>query len=118
MEYNYYKMKEKNRYRIERMYKRRRAGLMTREQFFSVIDSMIHKEDVAASFDHYGTCFLADLATDRLRTSGLTESDDLWPWISKTFRVCWKDWCDNPRLFRAVRLACIRVFRDHDQRDV
>lgn len=110
MEYNYYKMKEKNRSQIERMYKRRLAGLMTKEAFFSGIDRMIHQEEIAAAHDQYGSGFLADLATDSLRASGLTEADDLWPWISRTFRVCWSNWLDNHRLYIAVRLACIRVF--------
>ena len=110
MNLDYYKMREKNRSRIERMYKRRLAGLMTMEQFFTGIDRMARQEEKAAKHDQYGTGFLADLATDSLRASGLTESDDLWPWISKTFHVYWGDWCNNARLFNAVRLACIRVF--------
>ena len=88
MNLDYYRMKAKNQSRIFRMYKRRAAGEMTREQFFSVIDRMIRQEDAAAALDQYGTGFLADLATDSLRASGLTDTDDLWPWIAHTFRIC------------------------------
>lgn len=92
------------------MYKRRAAGLMTREQFFVVINRMIRQEEAAADLDQYGTGFLSDLATDSLRASGLTETDDLWPWIARTFRICWSEWYASKRIQNAVGLACIRVF--------
>ena len=107
---DYYKMKEKNRRKIQRMYSSRAAGKMTKEQFLNNLDKMIRQEDSLAALDQYGTGFLADMATDYLRASGLTETDDLWPWIESTFRISWREWRDNPRLFSAVRLACIRVF--------
>ncbi len=110
MELDYYRMKTKNQSRITRMYKRRAAGLMTREQFFAVVNRMIRQEEAAAALDHFGTGFLADLATDSLRASGLTETDDLWPWIAQTFRIYWSEWVTSARIQNAVGLACIRVF--------
>lgn len=93
------------------MYKLRAAGEMTREQFYAAIDRMIRQEDAAAALDQYGTGFLADLATDSLRASGLNDTDDLWPWIAQTFRIYWSDWVNNTRIQNAVGLACIRTFR-------
>ncbi len=110
MELDYYRMKTKNQSRINRMYKRRAAGLMTREQFFAVVNWMIRQEEAAAALDRFGIGFLADLATDRLRASGLTEADDLWPWIEDIFRISWCEWVNNARIKNAAGLACIRVF--------
>lgn len=107
---DYYRMKLKNQSRINRMYKRRAVGEMTHEQFWAVISKMIRQENAAADLDMYGTGFLADMATDTLRSSGLTETDDLWPWIENTFRISWSEWVTNNRVKNAVSLACIRVF--------
>ena len=92
------------------MYNRRVAGEMTREQFWTAIKRMIRQEDAAADLDQYGTGFLSDMATDRLHASGLTETDDLWPWIEETFRIGWSEWYSSNRIQNAVGLACIRVF--------
>ncbi len=107
---DYYRMKSKNQSRIIRMYNRRVAGEMTCEQFWTVIDKMIRKEKAAADLDQYGTGFLSDMATDSLRSSGLSETDDLWPWIEKTFHIGWSEWVTSNRIKNAVGLACIRVF--------
>lgn len=107
---DYYRMKFVHQRRIARMYDRRVAGEMTREQFYAAIDQMIRQETAAANLDQYGTGFLADMATDSLRDSGLTDTDDLWPWIARTFRICWSEWYSSNRIQNAVGLACIRVF--------
>ena len=107
---DYYKMKEKHQRKIMRMYSRRAAGEMTKEQFLASLNQMIRQEDSLVELDQYGTGFLADMATDYLYTSGLTKNDDLWPWIARTFRICWSEWCDNERIKNAVTLACIRIF--------
>lgn len=107
---DYYRMKSKHQRRIARMYNRRAAGEMTREQFYAAIDRMIRQKEAAADLDQYGTGFLADLATDSLRASGLTDTDDLWPWIAGTFRICWSEWYTSARIQNAVGLACIRIF--------
>ena len=92
------------------MYNRRVAGETTREQFWSAIDRMIRQEKAAADLDQYGTGFLSDMATDSLCASGLTDTDDLWPWIARTFRIGWSEWYSSNRIQNAVGLACIRVF--------
>ena len=106
----YDEMKEKHQQKIQRMYSYRAAGKMTREQFLTNLDKLIRQEDALVKLDQYGTGFLADMATDSLRSTGLTESDNLWPWIERTFRICWREWCNNIRIKNAVRIACIRVF--------
>ena len=111
MNCDYYKLKEKNRSRLVRMYRRRALHKMTKNQFFDAVDRMIRQQERIAKSDLYGTGFLADMATDYLRSSGLTESDDLWPWISKVFHVSWSDYYNNARIQNAVGLACIRVFK-------
>ena len=111
MNYDYYKLKEKNRSRLLRMYRRRAAHTMTREQFYDAVDRMIRQQERIAESDLFGTGFLADMATDRLRASGLSANDDLWPWIAREFRISWSDYYGNARIQNAVGLACIRVFK-------
>ncbi len=107
---DYYRMKYVHQRMLTRMYERRAAGEMTREQFYTVVDLMIRQETAAADLDQYGTGFLADMATDNLRDSGLTDTDDLWPWIARTFRIGWSEWYSSNRIQNAVGLACVRVF--------
>ena len=110
MELDYYRMMLKHQRRINRMYLRRVDGKISKEQFYKALDQMIRQERAAADLDRYGTGFLADLATDSLSASGLTETDNLWPWVSKTFRICWSEWVSSTRIKNAVSIAYDRVF--------
>ena len=105
-------MRENHNKRYVAMLRKRAAGKMSTEQFWTIMDQMRRQQDRAADADQYGSGFLADLATDALQRSGLAADADLWPWIESTFNISWQSFQGSKRIQTAARIACQRVFGD------